>query len=53
MMAILSKALAEGKLEEKLKTYTVPRLLIVDEIGLFAHRQGLCQSVLSAHQLAL
>ena len=33
MIATLSKALAEGKLEEKLKTYTVPRLLIVDEIG--------------------
>lgn len=33
MIATLTKALAEGKLEEKLKTYTVPRLLIVDEIG--------------------
>jgi DNA replication protein DnaC len=33
MIAALTKALAEGKLEEKLKTYTVPRLLIVDEIG--------------------
>lgn len=33
MMATLGKALAEGKLEEKLKTYTVPRLLIIDEIG--------------------
>ena len=33
MITTLSKALAEGKLEEKLKTYTVPRLLIVDEIG--------------------
>ncbi|MCO6411939.1 MAG: IS21-like element helper ATPase IstB [Thiogranum sp.] len=33
MIATLTKALAEGKLEDKLKTYTVPRLLIVDEIG--------------------
>ena len=33
MIATLNKAIAEGKLEEKLKTYTVPRLLIVDEIG--------------------
>ena len=35
MIATLGKALAEGKLEEKLKTYTVPRLLIIDEIGYF------------------
>lgn len=33
MIAALSKALSEGKLEEKLKAYTVPRLLIIDEIG--------------------
>jgi DNA replication protein DnaC len=33
MIATLTRALAEGKLEDKLKTYTVPRLLIVDEIG--------------------
>mgnify|MGYP002713040160 CR=1 FL=1 len=33
MIATLTKALAEGKLEDKLKAYTVPRLLIVDEIG--------------------
>ena len=33
MIATLTKALAEGKLEDKLKTYTVPRLLIIDEIG--------------------
>jgi DNA replication protein DnaC len=33
MMATLSKALAEGRFDEKLKTYTVPRLLIIDEIG--------------------
>ena len=33
MLATLTKALSEGRLEEKLKTYTVPRLLIIDEIG--------------------
>lgn len=33
LIAVLSKAQQEGKLEEKLKTFTVPRLLIVDEIG--------------------
>jgi DNA replication protein DnaC len=33
MIATLTRALAEGKLEDKLKTYTVPRLLIIDEIG--------------------
>lgn len=33
MIAVLTKAQAEGKLEEKLKTFTVPRLLIIDEIG--------------------
>ena len=33
MIATLTKALAEGRLEDKLKLYTVPRLLIVDEIG--------------------
>ncbi len=33
MIATLTKALAENKLEDKLKTYTVPRLLIIDEIG--------------------
>ena len=33
MIAVLAKALAEGRLEEKLKVYTVPRLLIIDEIG--------------------
>ncbi|MEK7316523.1 MAG: IS21-like element helper ATPase IstB [Candidatus Eisenbacteria bacterium] len=33
MIAALSKALAEGRLDEKLKLYTVPRLLIIDEIG--------------------
>jgi DNA replication protein DnaC len=33
LIANLTRALAEGKLEEKLKLYTVPRLLIIDEIG--------------------
>ena len=33
MIAALTRASSEGRLEEKLKTYTAPRLLIVDEIG--------------------
>src|SRR3989442_8691918 len=33
MIGNLTKALTEGRLEEKLKLYTVPRLLIIDEIG--------------------
>jgi DNA replication protein DnaC len=33
LIAALTRALSEGRLEEKLKVYTVPRLLIVDEIG--------------------
>lgn len=33
LIAILTKALAEGRLDEKLKLYTTPRLLIIDEIG--------------------
>lgn len=33
MIAALTKATAEGRLEDKLKFYTVPRLLIIDEIG--------------------
>ncbi len=41
MIATLTKAMAEGKLEDKLKVYTVPRLLIIDEIGyLPIDRQG-------------
>src|SRR3990170_1807921 len=41
MIAALTKALAEGRIEEKIKHYTVPRLLIVDEIGyLPIDRQG-------------
>ena len=30
LIATLTKALAEGRLEEKLKLYTTPRLLIID-----------------------
>lgn len=41
MIAALAKANAEGKLEEKLKVYTTPKLLIIDEIGyLPIERQG-------------
>lgn len=41
LIATLSKALTENRLEEKLKVYTVPRLLIIDEIGyLPIDRQG-------------
>jgi len=41
VIATLTKALGEGRLEEKLKLYTTPRLLIIDEIGyLPIDRQG-------------
>jgi len=33
MLTTLSRAHAEGRLEDKLKHFTVPRLLIIDEIG--------------------
>jgi DNA replication protein DnaC len=33
LIATLSKAHSEGRLEEKLKFFTTPRLLIIDEIG--------------------
>ena len=33
LIAVLTKAHGEGRLEEKLKLYTTPRLLIIDEIG--------------------
>jgi DNA replication protein DnaC len=33
LMSTLTKALSEARLEDKLKFYTVPRLLIIDEIG--------------------
>ncbi len=41
MIAVLTKAVHEGKLDDKLKVFTVPRLLIIDEIGyLPIERQG-------------
>lgn len=41
MIATLEKAVTEHRLEEKLKIYTIPRLLIIDEIGyLPIDRQG-------------
>jgi DNA replication protein DnaC len=41
LIANLTKALAEGRLEDKMKLYSVPRLLIIDEIGyLPIERQG-------------
>jgi len=41
MIATLTKATGEGRLEDKLKLFTVPRLLIIDEIGyLPIERQG-------------
>ncbi|NJL18248.1 MAG: ATP-binding protein [Nitrospira sp.] len=33
MIATLTRALTEHRLEDKLKLYTIPRLLIIDEIG--------------------
>ena len=33
LITVLTKALAENRLEEKLKLFTTPRLLIIDEIG--------------------
>jgi DNA replication protein DnaC len=33
MIATLTRALAENRLEDKLKRYTTPRWLIIDEIG--------------------
>jgi DNA replication protein DnaC len=41
MITTLTKALGENRLEEKLKFYSVPRLLVIDEIGyLPIDRQG-------------
>jgi len=41
MIAALTKASSESRLDEKLKVYTVPRLLVIDEIGyLPIDRQG-------------
>jgi DNA replication protein DnaC len=33
LITSLTRALTEGRLEDRLKVYTVPRLLIIDEIG--------------------
>ena len=33
LITALTKAAAEGRLDDRLKVYTVPRLLIIDEIG--------------------
>ena len=33
LIAVLTRAHAEGRLDEKLKVYATPRLLIIDEIG--------------------
>ena len=33
MIATLTRALTENRLEDKLKLYTIPRLLIIDDIG--------------------
>ena len=33
MIATRTRALTENRLEDKLKLYTMPRLLIIDEIG--------------------
>ena len=37
LIAVLTKAHAEGRLDEKLKVYTTPRLLIIDEIGYLSY----------------
>ena len=33
MLTTLTKALGEGRFDDKLKVFTIPRLLIIDEIG--------------------
>ena len=33
MLTTLTKALSEGRFDDKLKVYTIPRFLIIDEIG--------------------
>lgn len=53
LVAALSRALAEGRLEDKLKFFTTPRLLIIDKNRLFAHRARRRKSLLSAHFPAL
>jgi DNA replication protein DnaC len=53
LITTLGRALAEGRLEERLKVLTQPQLLIVDEIGLSADRPPGCQPVLPAGVTAL
>ena len=36
MLSTLTKALSEGRFDGKLQVYTIPRLLIIDEIGYLA-----------------
>ena len=33
MLTTLTKALSEGRFDDTLKVFTIPRLLIIDEIG--------------------
>src|SRR5207249_5461612 len=50
MLTTLSRALTEGRLEDKLKVYTVPRLWIIDEIGYLpidSHRANLFFQLIS------
>jgi DNA replication protein DnaC len=46
LIAMLGKALAEGRLEERLKLLSQPQLLIIDEIGYLpiAARAPTCSS---------
>ena len=53
LIATLTKAHAEGRLDEKLKVFTTPRLLIIDEIGYLPIDRHRRQPVLPAHQPAL
>ena len=53
MLTTLTKALSEGRVDDKLKGFTIPRLLIIDEIGYLPidHQAG--NAVLPAHQPSL
>ena len=53
MLTTLTKALSEGRLDDKLKVYTIPRLLIIDEIGYLPIVPPGGHAVFSAHQPAL
>jgi energy-coupling factor transporter ATP-binding protein EcfA2 len=53
LIATLTKAHAEGRLDEKLKFYTTPRLLIIDEIGYLPIERLRREPVLSVDQPAL